>query len=264
VSLRLISAELLKLRKRRGLFWWSLALTVGLITVVFAIVEILHLADPAQHGPAGGRGALMGASIALTSAGGIAAIVVGTTAGAGDVTAGVFRDLVATGRSRWELYTARIPGALAMLLPMVTLGYAVAATCAVVLTGSMREPHGLLIVGAPRAALIAKEYAWVLLSTAFDLVLALGFASVVGSRATTIGVLIGYQFIAEPLLGRVLFLGRLRYVFFTSALNRLDPLLPAERVDYVTKSVTVSVIAIVVWLVAAFVVGGWRTATRDA
>ena len=67
MNLRLIWAELLKLRKRRGLFWWSLALSVGLITVVFAIVEILHLADPTHHGPAGGRDSLMGASIALTS-----------------------------------------------------------------------------------------------------------------------------------------------------------------------------------------------------
>lgn len=32
---RMIKAEWLKLRKRRGLFWWSLGLAVGVVTLIF-------------------------------------------------------------------------------------------------------------------------------------------------------------------------------------------------------------------------------------
>ncbi len=255
MNVRLVSAELLKLRKRRGLFWWTLLLTVGVIVVVFGILEGLHLADPSRHGPAGGIEALRGSLIGLTSAGAIAAILVGTMAGAGDVTAGVFRDLVATGRSRWGLFAARVPGALALFLPMITLGYVIASVCAVTLAGPLP---------APGAALIAKGYGWVALSTSFDLVLALGFASLVGSRATTIGVLIGWQFIAEPLLSQVSFLGGLREGFFTGSLARLNPLPGPARGLEVTHSVVVAVLVLVAWAAAALASGGWRTATRDA
>jgi hypothetical protein len=45
----------------------------------------------------------------LTVLAGVTAILIGTTAGAADVGSGVFRDLVATGRSRTALFAARIP-----------------------------------------------------------------------------------------------------------------------------------------------------------
>lgn len=51
---RMIKAEWLKLRKRRGLFWWALGLAVGVVTLIFGVIEVLHLSNAAQHGPAGG------------------------------------------------------------------------------------------------------------------------------------------------------------------------------------------------------------------
>ena len=96
MSWRMIKAEWLKLRKRRGLFWWSLGLSVGVVALIFGVIEVLHLANPAQHGPAGGLTGVTRGLIGLYSAGGVAAILVGSFAGTADVSSGVFRDLVAT------------------------------------------------------------------------------------------------------------------------------------------------------------------------
>src|SRR3954451_384526 len=43
--------------------------------------------------------------------------IVGSTAGSQDIETGVFRDSAATGRSRVALFGARVPGALALVLP---------------------------------------------------------------------------------------------------------------------------------------------------
>ncbi len=53
----------------------------------------------------------------------LAAIMIGTDGGAGDLAAGVFRDLVVTGRSRLALFASRVPAALAPVLAGVLAGY---------------------------------------------------------------------------------------------------------------------------------------------
>jgi len=254
---RMIKAEWLKLRKRRGLFWWSLGLAVGVVALIFGVIEVLHLANPAQHGPAGGLTGLTRGLIGLYSAGGVAAILVGAFAGTADVSAGVFRDLVATGRSRWELFAARLPGALMFFIPIITLGYVVVAVCSVVFRGSMP---------AASASVIARGYGWVLLATGFDLAIALGFASFTNSRAATIGVLIAWQFIASQLLLQVSWLGWVRQMIFSSALSRLNPApaLEGPGSRTVTHSAAVAAVVLVAWVAVILVAGGWRTITRDA
>ena len=59
----------------------------------------------------------------------IVAAVVGCTAGSVDLTEGMFRHLVITGRSRMALYLARIPAGLAIVIAMVAVGYTI--VCAV-------------------------------------------------------------------------------------------------------------------------------------
>jgi hypothetical protein len=257
MNLRLVNAEWLKLRKRRGLFWWSLVISVGVVAVVFGVIEILHLSNSAQHGPAGGLAGLTRGLVALYAAGALAAILIGTFAGTADISAGVFRDLVATGRSRWQLYVARVPGALMFFLPIITLGYVVVAVCSVAFRGSLP---------APGISVIARGYGWVVLSTGFDLVIALGFASLVNSRATAIGVLIGWQFIASPLLLHVSWLGSARQAIFNSALARLNPAPAVEGpiASTATHSAAVAAIVLVVWALVMLAAGGWRTAMRDA
>ena len=51
---RLIRAELLKLRKRRGVVATVTAMTIGAAVVLYGVLVALHAANPAHHGPAGG------------------------------------------------------------------------------------------------------------------------------------------------------------------------------------------------------------------
>ena len=52
----------------------------------------------------------------------IVAATLGGTAGSADLTDGMFRHLVVTGRSRLALYLARIPAGLAIIVPLVAVG----------------------------------------------------------------------------------------------------------------------------------------------
>src|SRR5438128_3524909 len=145
---RLVSAELLKLRKRRSLVLTVLALTVGAAIVTYGVLAILHVANPAHHGPAGGVTNLGHGLFVLAMLGAVAATLVGATAGAGDLGAGVFRELVVTGRSRTALFLARIPGGLAFLLGIVAVAYSIAAVASVVFAGSGAAPStGTLVAG---------------------------------------------------------------------------------------------------------------------
>jgi ABC-type transport system involved in multi-copper enzyme maturation permease subunit len=257
MNVRMVNAEWLKLWKRRGLMWWSLALSVGVVSVVFTILEILHLNNPAHYDPPGGIGGLQGSIIGLSLAGSVAAILIGSAAGTGDVSTGVFRDLVATGRSRWSLFFARVPGALLVYLPIITLGYIVIAACSVGLAGNLATPD---------TGLILRGYAWILLVTCFNLILALGLASLIGSRGTTIGVLLGWEFLAAPLLAQATILGSARQVLFAGAFDRLMPhaLFADQGTTLLIHSVGVAAVVLLGWTAFALGAGGWRTATRDA
>src|SRR6266705_6068583 len=144
---RLVRAELLKLRRRWGLVATVAALTVGASVVTYAILAILHAANPAHHGPAGGVTNLGHGVFVLAALGAVAATLVGATAGAGDLNAGVFRELVITGRSRSALYGARIQGGLAFLLAFVAVAYALAAVATVVFAGSLPAPSATSQIG---------------------------------------------------------------------------------------------------------------------
>ena len=51
------------------------------------------------------------------------AVALGATAGTTDLTDGMFRHLVVTGRSRTALYLARLPAGLAILVPLVAVAF---------------------------------------------------------------------------------------------------------------------------------------------
>ena len=109
---RLIAADVLKLVRRRGQMIWGLILTVGPIVIAYAVTAGYHLSDAAKNDAAGGAKNLENALWLILMLGGVAAAVLGTSAGIGDQTAGVFRELVVTGRSRLALFAARAPAAL--------------------------------------------------------------------------------------------------------------------------------------------------------
>jgi hypothetical protein len=248
--MKLVRAELLKLRKRRGLVAATALVTIAPMAIAYTILSILHASNRAKYDPAGGIDNFTGSIELLTQIGVVAAILIGATAGAGDRGAGVFRELVVTGRSRLALFVARVPGGLALLLPLVAVAYAIAAVAAVTLTGDGQSPVG--------AATIAQTAAWVGLVMVTAYALALGVSSAFGSRGTAIAILLGWQLAAAPIL---LASGKLDNVLPNAALLALEP---SEEAQLVTTSVPTAIAILVLWTLAPLAAGAWRTLTADA
>ena len=126
----MIATRFMELRKRRGLMIALIVVNIGIPTVFLVVRLLAHAIAPKSYGPAGGY------SIFTTLVAGvmyifgfIVAAAVGCTAGSVDLTEGMFRHLVITGRSRLALYLARIPAGLAIVIAMVAVGYTI--VCAV-------------------------------------------------------------------------------------------------------------------------------------
>jgi hypothetical protein len=253
LRLRLVRAELLKLRRRRGLVVLSAALTVLPMLIGFGITGVLHATNPAEHGPAGGLENFQGAIDVLAQLGIITAILIGVTTGAGDLTAGVFKELVITGRSRVALFAARIPAGLLMLLPLLLAALAVAGFCSTAFSGSLPAPSLLDIVAAG---------AWVALGAALGFAMGLGVASLIGSRAAAITSLLAFQLAISPLLIIAGFLGAARDAVPTAALQRLEPAVLGVK-PTVSMSLVAAILSIATWTVAPLLLGAWRTATRS-
>jgi hypothetical protein len=255
---RMVSAEFLKVRKRRGLVAWSAVLTVAPVVLFFAISAILHAEDPAAYGPAGGVSNLAGVMGALATLGSVGAVLIGATMGAGDVQAGVFRDLVSTGRSRIALFGARIPGGLALLWPLLALAWVITCAASVAFAGHLQSPS---------MSLMLQGGGWVFLAATTIYLLALGVASLNASRSTTIGIVLAWLFALSPLLLQITGLGDARQALQMAALTRLiPPGLEEQPADPVIASMSVGVALLVVaaWAVIPLAAGAWRTRTRDA
>lgn len=119
----LISTKFVELRRRRGLMIAIVLLTLALPILVLGLRLLFHAIDPAHYGPAGSPSVFEAMCDPLAQFGFIIAAAVGATAGATDLSEGMFRHLVITGRSRVALYLARIPSGLALLLPLVAVGF---------------------------------------------------------------------------------------------------------------------------------------------
>lgn len=253
----LVAADLLKLRRRRGLAIVTSLLTVGAMVVTYGTIELLHVADPAKHGPAGGIVNLGHGAWVAAALGAVAAAIVGAVAGAGDLDAGVYRDLVVTGRSRLALYGARMRAGLLFLLPFTAAGYAVAAVASVVFAGGRPVPTTTVLV---------TTGLWTLLQVSFYYLLAVGIACLIGSRSYTIGVLLGFRLALTPILGSISALGIVRELVPGVALQHLAPAALGDSVRQgpdVAMSVAAIAAVLVVWAAAALVAGAWRDTTRD-
>jgi hypothetical protein len=126
----MITSKAMELRKRRGLMSALIALNIGFPALFMFIRLLLHAFAPHANQPAGNDLIFkIFAAGYLPTFGFIMAATVGCTAGSRDLTEGMFRHLVVTGRSRLALYLARIPAGLAIVLPMIAIGYLI--VCAV-------------------------------------------------------------------------------------------------------------------------------------
>jgi hypothetical protein len=151
----MVTTRFMELRKRRGLMIALIAVNIGIPVVFLAVRLISHAVDPKSYGPAGGY------SIFTTLVPGfmyifgfIVAAVVGCTAGSIDLTEGMFRHLVITGRSRLALYFARIPAGLAIVIAMVAIGYTIVCAVCVLAAPTQLNYNGVIVPqGLSRPAL---------------------------------------------------------------------------------------------------------------
>ncbi|HEY1916221.1 MAG TPA: hypothetical protein VGH27_11675 [Streptosporangiaceae bacterium] len=142
----MITTRLLELRKRRGMMIVVVLLIVGVPVLVLGLRLAFHLFDPHKYGPAGTPGEFQTLSNPMAEFGFIMAVVVGTAAGSTDLTDGMFRHLVITGRSRLSLYLARVPAGLAILLPLVALAFTM--VCLVTSFEGVPQPTTIFVDGA--------------------------------------------------------------------------------------------------------------------
>src|SRR3954447_11958172 len=251
LDLHLISAEVLKLRRRRGMLAIAVLLTLGIVALVFAVTGIQHAGNPAKYGPAGGAASYVDGLGVMALMALVVGVVVGGTAGTQDIESGVFRDLAATGRSRLALFGARVTGAWVIVLPILGATMAAMGLLSVVLADTAAAPSATSLVAGTAAILVAGA-----LSSA----VAVGLSAVVGSRGPVIGILLAFFLAIQPLLAAIGFLGDLRQAIPSVAIERIDHL----PVDGGVQLALGTAIAVAIgWAAVSIGLGAWKTNTRE-
>jgi ABC-type transport system involved in multi-copper enzyme maturation permease subunit len=255
VVVEMVVADLLKIRKRIGNVVVALLVACGPLVIFFVVRAAQHSSNSAQHPPAGGLDGFTD-SIRLLAIffGPLAAILIGVDAGAGDASAGVFRDLVATGRSRLALFASRVPAALALTWLVAIGGYALT------LLGTFAFASG---APTPDATLIMKAFGFLLLAVGIVCTVAVGLASLLTSRPAALTTFIGWQLVASPIIASISSLGDARRIVLTQAIAHFSPVhIDGSRAIRMPASTAIAVLA--VWLAIALALGAWRTRTMDA
>jgi hypothetical protein len=251
----MVAAETLVVGRKRATIVWATALALGSLILLYGIGAIEHASDPAKHAAAGGvKGFANGIQLLGFFIGPLAAILIGVEGGAADHAAGVFRELVVTGRSRAALFAARIPGALGVCAVIVTIGYGL------VLLGTVAFAAGTRV---PSAGVLAEGLGWCLLVNLTVCAVAVGLASVILSRPATITVLIGFQLIAGPLLLNAKGLGAARRVLLEASVLHFSPA-DLGGPTPIAESSAVAGLVMLAWVLVSAALGLWRTSTVDA
>jgi hypothetical protein len=165
----------------------------------------------------------------------------------------VFRDLVATGRSRLALFGVRLPAAAIVSMCLSAAAYALVLVATFVFAGG---------TATPGIGLILQSAGWIALANIAVAGVAVGVGSMTGSRAVTLTAVIGWQAILTNLLVNVKSLGSVRDALLTPALDQLIPV-KGDRLD-VVMAAGIAMVVICAWLVIPQALGAWRTQARDA
>lgn len=257
VPAQMVGADFLKLRKRRGTVIWSLVLALAPLLIFFIVRAAQHSSNPSAHEPAGGmEGYRDSLRLVAMFFGPLAAVLIGSDGGAGDIAAGVFRDLVVTGRSRVALFASRVPAALALCWLVIIAAFAVAVAGTYIFADGRPTPG---------ATLIGNGLGFSLLATGVVCAVAVGFASLTASRPAALTVLIGWQLVASPILASISSLGSSRRALLSQAIAHFSPVsLGGGRGATVSMSLGLALLVLAAWLGAFLALGAWRTATIDA
>ena len=119
----LITTKNLEIRKRRGLMITMVLLIIVPTVLFYGLRLLFHAVDPHGYSVAGSPQFFSQSTNLIDEFGFIAAAALGAAAGTTDLSDGVFRHLVITGRSRLALFLARIPAGLAITVPLVALAF---------------------------------------------------------------------------------------------------------------------------------------------
>jgi hypothetical protein len=229
--MRLVNAEFLKLYRR-----------TGFVLAAFGVTAVPALLMATIDGRFGDHFGVLALLVV------VAGIMVGSSLGTSDESSGVFRELVATGRPRLDLFAARVPAGLVLVLLSAAAGFVLLAA------GSAAQDGGLLI----RCA------AWLAVVAAVSFALSLGVASFVGSAAQAIAILLALWLIVTPLVQNAESLEWLKDGLVISGLDRIMPAALTEGQVVHSMSLAAAIAGMLAWTVVPLLAGAWRTMTRDA
>jgi hypothetical protein len=252
---QMFGAELLKLRRNRPLMAFASLLSVVVVALFFGYDAIQHASDPSAHGPAGGiDGFQRTARVLGFFFGALVAALIGTEAGTADLSSGVFRDLVATGRSRIALFAVRTPAAIVLTLAFTGAAFALGAVLSFVFAGGLPTPA---------ASTIIDSALWVMLGNTVVCAMAVGLGSMTGSRGVTLTGVIGWQTVATQLLLQATSLGSVRGGLLDAALANIAPIHVGLGSE-VSMSAGAAAMVAAAWFAIPTAAGAWRTRVRDA
>jgi hypothetical protein len=226
--MRLVRAEFLKLYRRTGFVLAALGVTVG-------PALLMHAIDGSPFGDLFGVLALLAV---------VVGIMVGSSLGTFDESSGVFRELVATGRPRLDLFAARVPAGLVLVLLAAEAGY--------------------VVLAAGEQGLVLAYAGWLAVVAAVSFALSLGVASLVGSAAQSMAILLALWLIVTPLAQSAESLDWLADGLVITGLDRIMPsgLIEGDPVHALTLAEAIA--GMLAWSVVPLLAGAWRTMTRDA
>jgi hypothetical protein len=250
--MRLVGAEFLKLYRRTGFVLAAVGLTVVPVLLIHAVDGGDEFQRFSDH---------FGVLALLVV---VAGVMVGSSLGTSDESSGVFRELVATGRTRLDLFAARVPAGLLLVLLAAASGFAIVAYASIESAGSVPTGPEQLGTIAPTAGLLAKSAAWLALAGAVSFALSLGVSSVVGSAGGSIAILLALWLVVNPLVQNVDALDWLEDAFVVAGLDRFMPgdLTLGGPTDLLSTPNAVAVL--LAWSALPLLAGAWRTMTRDA
>jgi ABC-2 family transporter protein len=255
--MRLVGAEFLKVRRRLGL----VSLALGL-TVVPALIMLMVTGGGGDD--SGGMRSFADQHGVMAMLTVICGILVGATVGTADVTSGVIRDLVVTGRSRIDLYAARVPAGLALVLLSAAAGFAIVVATAYLSAGSVPEFGGRFGTVAPTTGVLVESGLWLALVGAVSFGLAFGVSSVVGSSGSSIAILLGLWLVITPLLQSFDPDGWLFDVLVFAGLDRVMPAALRAGDPATEMSLAAGISVLAAWTTIPLLAGAWRTMARDA
>ena len=238
---RLIRADVLKLRRRTGMMAVVALLVFGAVAAYYgsAVLRAASLDD-------GRSTASRPPPACSTLIASVAGAIIGATAGGADIESGVFRDLVATGRSRTALFFSRVPAAWILTLGMLAIAVDRRPRCCRSplrgrRSGRGRRPSVLVCPGALTAAVCV------------------GLAALTGKSGPVMGIALAFQLGVAPLLAQLDVLGDARWAIPAVAISRLDG---AEGI-LAALPLAGAIAIILAWAAAGLGGGLWRTRTQE-